>query len=286
MKTIAVSDRPIAKSKSVPLRTVKLSNGMKVFCITRSEASWIYEEVKGYINHGIQLQPGATVLDVGANVGMFALYVNQLLNNDVTIYSFEPIPAIFNVLEKNAQRYNPQGIKAFCYGLAEHSATVDFDFYPEATVLSNAYYGQSVGLDLARDILVRNPEHAPYPGKVLKWLPYRLRSWLFDKFSGDYFTAECVTCQLRPLSEVIREHNIERIDLLKVDVEKSELDVLLGLKTQDWQKVQQVVVEVYNQDQRLDTVIALLKEHGFSSIFVEQEALFQGSANFNVFARR
>jgi FkbM family methyltransferase len=282
----AVLERPSAPANFTPLKTVKLSNGMEAFCISRSEASWIYEEVKGYLSHGIELQPGAVVLDVGANVGMFALYVNQQLNNDVTVYSFEPIPSIFNALQKNAQRYNAKGLKVFCYGLSQQNAMVDFDYYPGASVLSNAYPDESIGLDLAKDILVNNPKHAPYPGKLLQWLPYSLRSWLFDRLSGYFFKAERVSCQLRPMSEVIHEQNIQQIDLLKVDVEKCELDVLMGIKAEDWQKIRQVVVEVHNHENRLETVVELLKGYGFGSIVFEQEALFEGSPNFNVFARR
>jgi FkbM family methyltransferase len=267
-------------------KTVKLPSGMEVFCLDRNEASWLYEEVKGYVSNGIELHPGAVVLDVGANVGMFALFVNQLLNNNVTVYSFEPIPTLFNILQSNIDRYNPKGLKAFCYGLAEHSATVEFEFYPNASALSNAFSGESVGKDLARDILVRHPEHAPFPGRGLRWFPTGVRAWVFDNFSEIFFKAERVTCQLRPLSEVIAEQQIDRIDLLKVDVEKSELTVLLGLQPQDWQKIQQAVIEVYDIDQRVDTIVNLLKSHGFTSITVKQEALFEGSQNFNVFARR
>ena len=40
--------------------------------------------------------------------------------------------------------------------------------------------------------------------------------------------------QLTTLSDVLREENVTRIDLLKIDVEKSEMDVLLGIDEQDW----------------------------------------------------
>lgn len=269
-----------------PLRTVKVSDGFEVFCLSRSEATWIYDEVKGYLNHGIQLKPGDVVFDVGANVGMFALYLNHCFNNQVTIYSFEPIPAIFEVLRQNAQRYNPQKLKPFCYGLAEQSRTVEFDYYPEATVLSNAYAGESEGVELARYILVEHPEHAPYPGRVLQWLPRNWRTAVFDFFSSHHFKAERVACQLRRLSDVIQEQQIQKIDLLKVDVEKSELAVLSGIDAADWAKIQQVVVEVHNVDDRVKTVTNLLKQHGFTKVIVEQEALFEGSENFNLYALR
>ncbi|BAZ25546.1 methyltransferase [Kalymmatonema gypsitolerans NIES-4073] len=97
---------------------------------------------------------------------------------------------------------------------------------------------------------------------------------------------EQVTCQLRTVSEIIREYDVQQIDLLKVDVERSELDVLLGIEEQDWQKIKQVVMEVHNLDGRIEKITALLKEHGLSEITVEQEPFLKGYENFNLYALR
>ncbi|WP_414581662.1 FkbM family methyltransferase [Scytonema sp. PCC 10023] len=97
---------------------------------------------------------------------------------------------------------------------------------------------------------------------------------------------EQVTCQLRTVSEIIHEHDVQQIDLLKVDVERSELNVLLGIEEQDWQKIKQVVMEVYNLDGRVEKVTALLKEHGLNEITVEQEPFLKGYENFNLYALR
>ncbi len=71
-----------------------------------------------------------------------------------------------------------------------------------------------------------------------------------------------------------------------MDVEKSELDVLLGIEEPDWQIIKQVVVEVHDLDSRVEKITALLKEHGFSKITVEQEPIFKGSKIFNLYALR
>jgi len=84
----------------------------------------------------------------------------------------------------------------------------------------------------------------------------------------------------------LRDLAVERIDLLKVDVEKSELDVLLGIEGQDWPKIKQVVVEVHDLEQRVKKITALLKEHGFRKITLEQEPFFEGSSVFNLYALR
>ena len=48
-------------------------------------------------------------------------------------------------------------------------------------------------------------------------------------------------CQVRRLSDLIREEGVERIDLLKVDVQRAEMDVLRGLEEEDWGKIEQIV---------------------------------------------
>lgn len=84
-----------------------------------------------------------------------------------------------------------------------------------------------------------------------------------------------VTCELRTAAEVIRSHDIDRIDLLKVDVEGAEELLLQGLDGGDWPKVQvrsrrgrhsdsrmlshpgywqAAVIEVHDIDGRLDRI--------------------------------
>jgi hypothetical protein len=88
------------------------------------------------------------------------------------------------------------------------------------------------------------------------------------------------------LSRFVSDHGIERIDLLKIDAEKAELEIFRGIETVDWRRIRQVVVEVHDLDGRLDTITALLREHGLSEIVVEQPPTLTNSNIFNVFATR
>jgi len=45
---------------------------------------------------------------------------------------------------------------------------------------------------------------------------------------------------LRRLSDVIATEGVERIDLLKIDVQRAELDVL-SIESEDWAKIQQMM---------------------------------------------
>lgn len=265
----------------------RLPNGTNVFCLGKDEAQLIYEEVQAYFKNGIELHEGDIVFDVGANIGLFTLSVYQLCNNNVSVYAFEPIPAIFEVLQANAQRVDSEKLKVFSYGFSQESKIMTFAYYPNATLMSTAYPESSKeGPDQVKKAILSNLKNTPPFIRWLRWLPPFLRSLILDKKLKTAFQIEQVTCQLRTLSEIVREYDVQRIDLLKVDVEKSELDVLLGIEEQDWSKIKQVFVEVHDLDCRVEKITALLKENGLSEITVEQEPIHKGSNIFGLYALR
>jgi hypothetical protein len=114
----------------------------------------------------------------------------------------------------------------------------------------------------------------------------RTQRGIFDYVERVTFKHETVACQLRTASEVIRTEQISQIDLLKIDVEKGEWDVLLGIDDEDWNKIQQIVIEVHEIDNRLEKISRLLNDHGLNRLTVEQAPLFAGTHIFNLYGRR
>lgn len=264
-----------------------LPNGMKIFYLRKEEVPILYEQIQEYFKNGIELYEGDTVFDVGANIGLFALHVYQVCRKNVSIYAFEPIPAIFDVLQRNAERFDPENIKVFLCGLSTECKTTTFAYHPKATALSTAYPdGSNEVRDQLKRAILRNLKNAPPYLRRLRLLPPSLRSLILNHRLRRAFQIEQVTCQLRTVSDILRNHAVERIDLLKVDVEKSELDVLLGIEGQDWPKIKQVVVEVHDLEHRVKKIAALLKGHGFRKITLEQEPIFKDSNIFNLYALR
>lgn len=268
-------------------RETILPNGMKIFYLREEEVLTLYEQIQEYFRNGIELHEGDTVFDVGANIGLFTLCVYHLCNQNVNVYAFEPIPAIFDVLHANAQRVDPEKLRVFPCGLSREAKIMTFAYYPNATPLSNAYpEGLKEDRDQLKKTVLKNLKDAPPFIRWLRWLPPFLRSFILDFKLEKAFQIEPVNCQLRTLSDIVRNHNIQQIDLLKVDVEKSELDVLLGIEEPHWQIIKQVVVEVHDFDSRVEKITTLLKEHGLSKITIEQEPIFKGSKIFNLYALR
>ncbi|MEM7351130.1 MAG: amino acid adenylation domain-containing protein, partial [Acidobacteriota bacterium] len=250
----------------------ELPNGLPVVHKNRGETAFLYQELfedQAYKRHGIDLVPGACVFDVGANIGLFALYAAQQWPG-ARVYAFEPLPPLFEVLDLNLDLYGIPGGR-FAYGLGSERGEVRFEYFPHASILSGRHVDGSDERQTVKRFLLGRDEG--------------LSEREIEELLAERLEHETYTCQVKPLSEVIREEGIERIDLLKVDVEKSELEVLRGIAASDWPKIRQVVVEVHDQHGRMEAIRELLARHGFE-VVVEQDRSLAGTELFNLYARR
>ncbi len=91
---------------------------------------------------------------------------------------------------------------------------------------------------------------------------------------------------MQTVSQFLRDHGIARIDLLKVDAERAELEIFRGIKPHDWPKIQQVVVDVHDLDHRLEVMKAMLHQHGLTKIEVDQPPTLKHSKIYTVYAMR
>ena len=244
------------------------------------ETDYLVQEIfhdNSYLKHGIALHDGDCVIDVGANIGMFTLFVQQHCPN-ATIYAFEPATAVFDILQTNATLYGTN-VKAFNLGLSNEVGQAPFTFYKNSSVFSTVHADTTADAYAIKTI-VQNTL------KVQPNLPDAKQHHLADRFMADRLTAVTETVQLTTLSQIIREQQIEQIDLLKIDVERSEWDVLQGIEAEHWPRIKQIVIEVHDQQGDLiAAVMALLKDKGFT-VVLDEEALLHGSGLYNVYARR
>lgn len=275
---------------STGVATVLLPSGLVVSCLQKHDVRLVDREVQGYFSNHLKVRSGDTVFDVGANIGLFALAVYERCQRNVQLYAFEPIQAIFDVLRINVERYDSADqLKIFAFGLSSSSEDLTLSYYPRAPVMSTAYPDEKADLILTKDAILNNIMHlteAPLAVRCLRWVPTALRGPVVHYALKRALAPQRIVCQMQTLSRVVREHGIERIDLLKIDVEKAELEIFLGIESQDWPKIQQVVVELHDLDGRLATMTALLREHGLTRIVVDQPPTLKQSNIYTVFATR
>jgi natural product biosynthesis luciferase-like monooxygenase protein/FkbM family methyltransferase len=232
-----------------------LPNGMTVTYVTEFQVGAGYQEIfedEIYLRHGITLPDGACVLDVGANIGFFSLFVHQR-SKGARIFAFEPFPATFEALRANVELYGAD-VRLFNRGVADRAGHAEFTFYPNAPGLSGRFAGTAEDIAENRSL-------------ILDWLETSgagasVTTEQIDEAIREHLRTEIFPVELVSLSDVLREQGIEHVDLLKVDAEKSEADILAGLSAEDWAKIDQVVLEVHS-DELLEKVSRTLREHGF-----------------------
>ena len=251
-----------------------LPNGLEVAYHNRNETEAIYQEIfvdATYLRHGISYADGDCIFDVGANIGLFTLFAHERCRNP-RVYAFEPVPPTFEKLRENIRLYGLD-VKLFPFGLSDSTKETNITFYPRWSGMSGVY------ADAAEDERVTRA----FVNNIST--QEGLSSADADELLEGRFTAETYPCRLRTLSDVMREQSVERIDLLKVDVEKSELDVLDGIAEEDWPKIRQLVIEAHDRGGQLERMKSLLEGHGFRLV-VEQDRLMQDSGLYNLYAVR
>ncbi len=255
----------------------ELPNGMVIAHLNKNETEFVYKELweeLAYLKHGISINEGDCIFDVGANIGLFALFVGQICKN-ASIYAFEPIPPVFDLLRINTESYG-LNVKLFNLGLSSEIKSDKFTYYPQISVISGRFADADRERETIKSFLLKQQQIVA--NEIIS-------SQAIDELLVERLQSQQFTCHLRTISDVIGEHGVEKIDLLKIDVEKSEQDVLSGIQQQDWQKIQQIVVEVHNINGRLEEIVALLKEHGYN-LTIEQDALLEDTELYNIYARR
>jgi amino acid adenylation domain-containing protein/FkbM family methyltransferase len=275
---------PKQRIKNAGEGSYPLPNGMSVLCQNKSETDFLYQEIfelGTYLKHGIVLEETACVFDVGANIGLFALYIGQLCPKG-RLYSFEPLPPIFETLHRNAALCDAQ-IRVFPIGLSNKEAEAELTYYAGNSIMSGlkAHGDAEEDVEVVKGFL-RNQNRGAGESDVL---PSQVDDLLRDRMRGEVYR-----CRLRRLSDVMREERIGHIDLLKVDVERAEWDVLQGIDAGDWEKIHQIVLEVHDRVNgdlggRVERIEELLRGHGYE-VTTEEDELTKGAGLYNVYATR
>jgi FkbM family methyltransferase len=264
---------------------------MKIRHYNKVETDWLYKEIfedGTYANIKseetgeeikLEFKSGMNIVDVGGNIGMFALYAWMQCGGSATIHSFEPMPAIHEVLEENCKRASDGSIwdalsggsvvQAHRVACSTEKGEIEFEFHPYMSLWST----NDAEFDASRKSAMETEIELLIPTIVPVWLfflrplvTFLAKQWMFSmqrsvqvKAPTARLTDELDGCGLAASSG-------KRIDLLKVDVEGAELQVLGGLSDAHWALVDQVAMEVESKANK-DAVSALLKKHGLRAVF-------------------
>lgn len=258
-------------------RTRRLPNGLVVAHLNQNETDYIYKEIfelQAYLRHGVTIRDEDVILDVGANIGLFTVFANQIATG-LRMVAIEPNPVILPMLRANAAAHG-HNVKVLPCGASRSDSSAEMTFFEGFSLLSGFYADAHIEQSVVKAFL-RN-QQANGSDQVSELVAHA------DELLSNRFKPRRLTAPLRTISSVLAEEQIERVDLLKINVEKSELDVMRGIASGDWQKIRQIVAEV-DVKENLPSILALLDAHGFETC-VEQDRLLKETALCYVYAIR
>jgi FkbM family methyltransferase len=143
-----------------------------------------------YVKH---IKPGMTLFDVGANVGEVTTLFSHFTRNDGKVHSFEPVPDTYNKLKQVTEGTGRENYVLNNFALSDQIKEMEMYVYPKG------YSGWNTIVD----------RH-------------------LDKYGISIKPENKISIKADTLDNYCKEQKIEKIDLLKIDVEGYELDVLLG----------------------------------------------------------
>lgn len=268
-------------------RPFHFPDGSVVYHQSDRQLAMLYTEIFEdgiYFKHGISIPENGLVLDVGSNVGGFCIDVNQR-QPSASIIAFEPIPQIFSALKQNFEHRQIKG-RILNYGVSNKKESVVFNYYPEMSGLSGRFADQETIVNAVGKYIEYNKESSTDDAK-LSGEDHKVVQSFYDtieesnglseeykQYISSLYQTEEVECQLTTISAVIDDFNIQSIDLLKVDAEKSECLVLEGIRAEHWPMIHQLAIEV-DGDSNLNSILSLLQEKNYD---VKVDELVMGDA--------
>lgn len=268
-----------AVANGIALAATRLPNGLEIRHLNAYETEYVFSEIfvdRCYLRHGISIEADDVVIDIGANIGLFSLFV-QAHAPGARVLAFEPAPAAHAALAANVARCGGAVTPLWC-GAGDHDGHATFTAYTHSSVFSSFAPDPTEDRHAIRTV-IRNAIAADASDDAAA-------DRLADELVAHRLDGHTVTVPVRTVSSVIREHGLDRIDLLKIDAEKSELGILRGIAPEHWARVRQVVIEVHDRTGALvDDVRALLTAQGFE-VALEEETRLRGSGLYNLYAVR
>lgn len=153
------------------------------------------------------VRPGMTVLDVGAHAGYYACRFARLVGQGGRVIAVEPHPRTFAILKDNVARFgNVTPVQA---AAAEAEGTAELHDYLMMSASGSLHYDESMA-ELQKS--------------------HTAESDVAPRLSGE-FAALTFTVRTLPLDALLAEHGIDRVDVVKMDIEGAEMGALAGLQT-------------------------------------------------------
>ena len=267
------------------MKFMKLPNRRRIAVISNFSALDLYKEIyedEPYLREGLSIHPKDVVIDIGGNIGLWSLFILEQVP-DIRLITVEPVPQIFEALQENLKNYQPpkSSVTLLNIGLAETEKKAEFNFYPRVA-------SDSTATPFDMDQQVKYFLAMSRKG-ITRILPSGIKAWFIRQILRWYYSPQKVECQLKTLSQVIEELQLDHIDFVKLDAENAEREVIAGIAEKDWPKIRQISMEVHTNipggKSLVDDLTKLLQSKGFS-VAVDLHSRFSGVGVHMMYAQR
>jgi FkbM family methyltransferase len=195
----------------------------------------VYQELFRRNNHFLVPEfsgkNAAVVVDIGANEGYYILKLREN-NPSCRVIAVEPNPYVFEILQKNIEANQIKNIEPVNKAVGPKNGNMNFEIIKEIGAIS------SHNINLVE------------------------RKWMKTEF------IEKITVDAITLNALFVKHNLDSVDILKMDVEGLEAEILAASSELLKNKVRCIVLERHSRELR-DTVNTILSNAGFKLVYEE-----------------
>lgn len=189
-----------------------------------------------YHRPGFELKPDDVVIDIGANMGLFAAWAAPQVPEG-RIIAIEPTDSI-QCLELNVGEHDWRNVEILRLAVGDSEKDLELWHYPGFNIISHSTRVK--------------PSFVTHALINLIFFNYREKPYKMS-----------VKCQ--PFDRVMDRLDVAKVDYLKIDCEGSEYDIFQSLAPRQWKRIQKIVLEFheYRADHRHELLVEKLKEQGF-----------------------
>jgi FkbM family methyltransferase len=232
-----------------PPPVVPLPNGLKLALQSRQQlgcANFIIKEVfpnRSYCRPGFEISPADTVVDLGANIGVFALWASPQATR---VISIEPTRAI-ECLEKSLVLNGIGNVSVVRCAVSDKPGTIELLEYPGFNAVSHSASFQP----------------ARWGQRIIRLL------WRKEREEPVRISCPCQT-----LDDILQSENVDRVDLLKVDCEGGEYALFDSIREDTLARISRIALEFHELHPSHDhrRIVNRLKSAGFG-VTVERTLL-------------
>jgi FkbM family methyltransferase len=214
------------------------------------DTQYIYDEIFAaeiYRHPKMTMPEQAVLMDVGGNIGLFSIWAHRAFKPRA-IHSYEASPQTYAFLADNVARLI------------------------DATVTKVHTVNKAVASASGRTLTLHQ---SPLVSGISTLLDKAKVPWVQQLSDSQELVEHQVTTTT--VSDEIARNGLTRIDLLKIDVEGFFMEVLNGIKSTDYPKIQNLVIEIDYASEAgssPDAVALMLGQLGYQTEWREDLTLY------------